>query len=68
MARMVKCVKLGIDQTDAPDPSLDLDPESLDGMQDSVDAGELLEVTAKPDRRKMARSAAPAQERRAPTE
>ena len=47
-----QCAKLGIDQTDAPDPSLDLDPEGLDGMQDCVDAGELLEVTAKPDRRK----------------
>jgi len=63
-----QCARLGIDETDAPDPSLDLDPAGLDGMQASADAGELIEVTAKPDRRKMARGAAPAQERRARTE
>ncbi len=62
-----QCAKLRIDESDVPDPSLDLGPQSLDGMEDSAEAGEVLEVTARPDRRRMARSAAPSENRRAPT-
>jgi len=63
-----QCVKLGVDQTDAPDPSLDLNPQSIDVAEDTPEVGELLEVTAKEDRRKPARSAASGPERRKPAE
>lgn len=63
-----QCARLGIDETDVPDPALDLAGDAEEGAGAPAPAAESLEVTARPGRRKSAASASLRAERRAPVE